>query len=195
MLGEVEPAGCEHHAIAHFARGLQVLIEQGGRHGQRLAGVVETCRVRRIHRKLPRGTDVHAGKVADAVVVLGIAQAVHQHRTGIAIVLSRLVHAHGLDPVDHFLADVRGRLRQRLWRHLFGGQSLQHLGPARIVADHGGHCGVRPKIELRSRCVAAMASDAIACKKGTDGLRESTFQLGVGNVGSAHRRYCDTYKH
>ena len=195
MRREVEPVGREHHVIAHFARGLQILVEQRGRHGQRLAGVVEAGRIGRIDRKLARRANVHAGQVADGVVVLGVAQAARQHRPGIAGVLSRLVRAHGLDPVDHLLAGVRGRLRQRLRRHLFGGQSLQHQGPARIVADHGRHCGVRPEIELRGRCFAAMASDAIACKKGPDGLGESAFQLGVGHVGSAHRGHCDTCKH
>ena len=44
-----------------------------------------------IDRKLPRRTHVHAGQVADGVVVLGVAQAARQHRPRIAGILSRLV--------------------------------------------------------------------------------------------------------
>ena len=137
MRREVEPVGSQHHVIAHFARRLQVLIQQGGRHGQRFAGVIEAGRVRRVHRKLARGTNVHAGEVADGVVVLGIAEAAHQHRPGIAIVLLRLVGRTAWTQSITCWRASAGRLRQRLRRHLFGGQSLQHQGPARIVVDHG----------------------------------------------------------
>ena len=44
--------GRQNHVIGHFARGLQILIQQRGRHGQRFAGVIETRGIGRIDRKL-----------------------------------------------------------------------------------------------------------------------------------------------
>src|SRR6059036_536757 len=128
-----------------------------------------SCRNRPYWRD-PRETPVwdacHAGKVADSVVVLGIAQAAQQHRPGIACVPSRLVHANADDPVDHLLAGVRRWLWRHLRRHLIGSQFLEHQGPTRIVLDYRRHRGVGPEIELPCRRCAAMAHDAIACKKG-----------------------------
>ena len=39
-----------------------------------LAGVIETGWIRGVERKLPGGTDVHSGEVADCVVVFGVAE-------------------------------------------------------------------------------------------------------------------------
>ncbi len=61
MRREGESAGREHHVIADFARRLQVLVEQGGRHRQRLAGVVEAGGIGGIDGKLPRRPNVDAG--------------------------------------------------------------------------------------------------------------------------------------
>ena len=195
MWGESEPIGGEDQVIADFARGLQVFVEQRGRHGQRLAGVVETGCIGRIHGKLPCGTHVHAGKVADAVVVLGVAQAAQQHRPGITRVPSRLVHANAQDPVDYLLPGVRGWLWRYLRGHLLGGQFIEHQGPTRIVLDHRRHRGVWPEIELPGRRSAAMAHDAIAGKKRPHRLRKFAFQISVGDVDCAHRRSCGASKH
>ena len=127
MRREVEPVGREHHVIRHFARGLQILVQQRGRHGQRLAGVVEAGGVGRVDGKLARGTHVDAGQVADGVVVLGVAQPARQHQSGIARVLSRLARAHRLDPVDHLLAGFGGRLFYRSRRHLLRRELLEHM--------------------------------------------------------------------
>ncbi len=115
---EIDSVGRQHHVIGHFARGLQVLVQQRRRHGERFAGVVEAGGIGRIHRKLARGLHVLAGEVADGVVVFGVAQAARQHQSRIAGVLAHLFRAHGLNPVDHLLARLRGRLRHRLGRHL-----------------------------------------------------------------------------
>ena len=183
MGREIEPVRREHHVIAHFARRLQVFVEQRGRHGQRLAGVVEAGRIGGIHRKFAGGSHVHAGQVADGVVVLGVAEAARQHRPGIAGVLPRLVHAYGLHPVDHLLTGRIRRLGRRLRWHLPRGKFLQHQIPAGIVPGHGGHRGVRPEIELRGRRGTTVASDAVAGEKGPDGLCECAIQIGIGGVG------------
>ena len=65
--------------IAHFTSRLQILLQQRRRHGERFARIVETRRIGRIHRKLPRGPHVYAGEIANRVVVFGIAQAPRQH--------------------------------------------------------------------------------------------------------------------
>jgi hypothetical protein len=104
---EIEAVGREHHVIAHFARGLQVLIEQRGRHGERFAGIVEALGIGGVDGKFARGLDIDAGEIADGVVVLGVTQAARQHDPGVAGVLARFLGAHGFDPVDHLLAQFR----------------------------------------------------------------------------------------
>ncbi len=143
MRREDESIGREDHVIRHFARGLQVLVQQRGRHGQGFAGVIEAGRIGRIHRKLPGGTDVHARQVADRVVVLGVAEPAGQHQAGIACILGRLTRAHGPDPENHLLTGVRRRLFCLLWRHLLGRKFLKDQTPVRNVPPHCRHCGVR----------------------------------------------------
>ena len=178
--------GREDHVIGHFARGLQILIEERGRHGQRLAGVVEAGGVGGIDGELAGGAHVDAGEVADGVVVLGVAEAARQHGTGIAGVLARFGGADVTDPVDDGLASFGGRLLDAFGRHLTGGQFLEYEIPAGVIVEDGGDGGIRAEVELGGRIGAAVASDAIGGDEGFDGLREALFQVGIGCVGRAH---------
>ena len=152
--------------------------------------------VRGIHGELARRLQVHAGQIADRVVVLGVAQPVRQHHSGIAGILARLVGAHRLDPVDHRLADIV----RRLLRSPFGGicfaDSFSRTGvPVRIIADHRRHRGIRREVELGGRRRSAMASDAVAGQEGSDGLRELAFEVGIGGFGGVNPGDCDTAKY
>ena len=70
--------------IGDVARRLQILVQQRGGHGQRLAGIIEARRIGRIDRKLARRAHIRARQVADGVVVFGVAQAARQHGARIA---------------------------------------------------------------------------------------------------------------
>ena len=58
----------EDHVIGDFARGFEILMEQEGRHAQRLAGIVEAGRIGRIDGELPRGMNVGAGEIETALL-------------------------------------------------------------------------------------------------------------------------------
>ena len=186
VRSEVEPIGRKDHAIPHFARRLQVLIQQRRRHGQRFAGVVETRRVGGIHGELPRGADVHASQVPDGVVVFRVAQPARQHGPRIARILPRLIRAHGLDPIDHLLADFRRRLRKLLGRHLFRRKLLEDACPSGMILNYGRHGGVSPEIELGRGRIAAMASDAILRDKRLNGLPELPSKDRIGSAGGRY---------
>ena len=85
---------------------------------QRLARVIETSLVGGIDGEFARGTQVHACQVADGVVVLGVAEAPVEHGTRIAGMLADFLGADCLNPLDHLLAGLGGRLRRLLGRHL-----------------------------------------------------------------------------
>lgn len=86
----VDAVGGEDGVVGHFAGGLEVFIEQGGRHSERLAGVVEALGVGGVE-KFAGGAEVGAGEVADGVVVLGVAEAAGEDGAGVAGVFAGLV--------------------------------------------------------------------------------------------------------
>ncbi len=174
--------------IGHFARGLQILVQQRRRHGQRLAGIVEAGGIGRIDGKLAGELHVLAGEIADGVVVFGVAQAARQHGPGIARGLLHLFRAHGLNPVDDLLARFRRRRRHGLGRHLLRGQPFHHQRPAGIIAGHHVHGGVGLEIELRGGRLAAVAGDAILRDERPHGLLELPVEGGGRGAGRSRGR-------
>ena len=184
---EVDAVGRQHHVIGHFARGLQILVQQRGRHGQRFAGVVEARRIGRIHRKLPRELHVLAGEIANRVVVLGVAQPARQHQPGIArgllYLLPRARPESSRSPAA--LASAGG-----------GGIGLGGISFAvslSITSAQRGKsavtmstAGVRLQIELRGGRRAAVASDAILGDERAYSLVKLPVQGGRGGSGRGH---------
>ena len=72
--------GGPHRALG----GIDVVFEQPGRQIQRVADVVETVG-RHVRRKIVRGTNVDAQKIADGVVVFGSIEAVRRHTSGLGL--------------------------------------------------------------------------------------------------------------
>ncbi len=111
----------------HFVGGLQVLVQQGGRHGQGLARIVESGGVGRVDGEFARGPDIHPGEVADRVVVFRVAQPARQHDAGIPGIAPDLPVADRLKPVDCLSTALERGLQLRFGRrHLARFESLEH---------------------------------------------------------------------
>ena len=174
----------ENHVVADFVRGLEVLVDQGGRHGERFAGVVEAGLIGGVDGELAGGLDIDAGEVANCVVVFGVAEAAGEDGAGIAGVLAGFIGAHGLDPVDYLLAGFVGRRGHGGRGHLLRGELVDDEGPALVVLNDGIHAGVRGEIELGGGGFAAVASDAILGDEGAHDFGELAIEDGVGRFGN-----------
>ena len=133
MRREGESVLLQVHVAGHFTCSGQILFQEGGRHRQRFAGVVEARRVGRIDRKFARRADVNARQIADRVVVLGIAEAARQHDAGVARIAARFLFADGMEPVDGRTPLLRRRMPRCLGRHLLRLDALEYLAPPAAV--------------------------------------------------------------
>ena len=107
---ERQAVGLEHEVIGDAPRGLQVFLHQRGRHRERLGRVVEPRLVGRVDRKLLGRPQVHAGQVANRVIVFGVAQPPRGYAARVARVPRRLELADCPDPGDHaWRASAEGR--------------------------------------------------------------------------------------
>ena len=152
-----KPVRRERHVIGHFARREQIFVEQSRRHVERLAGVVEACLVRGVHRKFPGGPEVHTGKIANGVVVFRIAQPVRRHRAGITETPAKFIRTDRLNPVGYQAAALGRRLGQGIGRHLLAPDPVHQQGPVRKILHHGGESRKRLKVQLSGRRRAAVA--------------------------------------
>ena len=151
----------QHEVFRDLPRRLQILRHQTGRNRQRLAGVVKTSLICGIDRKLPRGPQIHACKIADGVVIFGVAETPVQCRPRIAGIFSDFLGAHRLNPVHDLPPRLDGRLRGLLRRHFTRRQAPQNQVPARVIPHHRRQSVVRFQIELSRRGAPAVATGAI----------------------------------
>ena len=156
----------------------RVLFHQGRRERQRLAGVVEALLIRRVYGEFAGGAQIHAGQVANRVVVLRIAQAPRQHRAGIACVPGGLRLLRGPNPRDQrvplFIRRLFGKIRGR---HLFRGNSLRNQRPMGIIPRHR-RCAVEIRqVQLRLWVVLAVTGKAVSLHEGPDGTGKLPLQF------------------
>ena len=110
MRREDETLGLEDDVVGDQPGRRQVLLQEGRRHGERFARVVEAGLVGGIDRELAGRPDVHSGQVANRVIELGIAQPAGQDGARIAGVALGLTVAQVADPGDDRGPFVRPRL-------------------------------------------------------------------------------------
>ena len=97
-----------------------VSLDQLGRHRHRLPDIREALASDAVDGKLAglRRPHVHAGEIADRVVVLRVAQPTQRHRPGIAGPRSRLGIERRRDPVQQLFPLRLIQLRRILRRHV-----------------------------------------------------------------------------
>ena len=184
---EIEAGGLEDQMVGDPPCRGQVFLEQGRRHRQRFARVVEPCFVRRVDGKLSGRPDVDTGQVADRVVELGIAQPPRQHPPGIAGVSLGFAVEHGGDPLDDRAPFVRRRLAPGLLRrHLIRFEPLTHEHPHLVVLDDRRNGGVHAQVQLALGLLAAVAAKAVLFQERKDRLIEAVFERRL--QGDAGRR-------
>ena len=149
---------------------------------KRFAGIIEAGRVGGVDRKFARGTHVHAGQVADGVVVLGIAQTPRQHHARVARTFPRFRPAHRLDPGDHLLANLRWRLLHHFRRHLFGAEPARYRVPTGEILNHLGQRGVALQVQICRSRGATVAPDTVSGDKGPHGLLKTALEIGFGRL-------------
>ncbi len=156
---EHEAVRLEHDVLRDVPRRREVLLQEGRRHGERFARVVEAGLVRRIDGKLPRRPNIDSGEIANRVVELRIAQPPRQHGPRIAGMTPRFAIAQRANPRDDRAALGRLGLVRRLFRrHLLRHEPFEHRFPLRDAAPGE----VAAQIERRLRFLAAVARNAIA---------------------------------
>ena len=188
MRSKLESVRVEEHVIGDFARGLQIFIEQRRRHRQRLAGIIESSHIGRIHRELARGTNVDSRQIANAVVIFRVAEPTGKDDARIAVILACLDFPRGLNPIDHVLPRLIRGLLHLPGRHLLGGESRHDAIPACIVVDNRRRRLVAPQIELCRSLVSAVATRAIGVEERPDRVREFALCVGIGRSRLHSRR-------
>ena len=100
--------------------GLMVAFNQTRGHWHRVSDVGEAFATDTVDRKLagPRWPHVHAGEIADRVVVLRVAQPTQRHRPGITGPRSRFSVERRRDPAQQLFPLGLARLRRVLRRHV-----------------------------------------------------------------------------
>src|SRR5439155_18249215 len=129
----------------------------------------------RIDGEFPSRTHVDARQVADRVVVFGIAEAPGEYHPGVTVMLACFIRPGRLNPVDHVLPRLIGRLARLSGRHLSGGEPGQYAIPTWKIPDHRLRRGVLPQIQLCGRPGSAMAARAVRVEERLHGLREPAF--------------------
>ncbi len=180
---EREAARHKHDVAGHEPGGVEVFLDQGGRHRQRLSRVVEARLVGGIHRKLLRRADVDPGQIADGVVVFGVAQPPREHDARIAGMACGLLGGHRLNPLDDRLNLSGRRTLPRLsGRHLPRLEPREHQIPPALIPDDGITIGIGRQIQSGRRLVAAVACEAIGLEK--------RFDARLKSVGACQRARC-----
>ncbi len=174
---EDEAFGLEDDMVRHPPRRLQVLLQEGRRHGQRFARVIEAGFIGGIDRKFAGRTDIAAGQVADGVVELGVAQAPGQDDARIAGVAIRLPRKQVANPGADRSPFVGGRLTGRvLRRHLSRVQALEHLFPAPRVPGDRRDGAIATQVEVRLRPSRSVTGVAIALEERLDLCGKTAFE-------------------
>ena len=171
--------------VGDLTGGLEVFLQEGRRHRQRFAGVVEALAVGRVDGELARGAQVNAGDVADGVIVFGVAEAPGEDRAGIPSVVGGLALAEVVDPADDPGGLGRRRMLLRLARWHFARLELvEDHGPPGVVGDHARDSGEGAEVEVGLRFVGAVAFEAVGADEGADGGGEGAVE-GIGGGGTA----------
>jgi hypothetical protein len=170
VRGEGEALWGEHGGVGDLTGGGEVLLEEGGRHRQRFAGVVEAVAIGGIDGEFAGGPEVDAGEVVDGVIVLGVGQAAGEDGAGIAGVTGGLALSQVADPADDGLGLAGCRMLARLLRrHLAGFELVEDHGPARVIGDDAGNGGEGTEIEVGLGLGRAVAVEAVGVEERTDG--------------------------
>ena len=157
----------------------EMFRQQCGWHRQGFAGIVEARFVGWIDRKLPRRADVHAGQIADGVIILGITQAPGRHGTRITRMTLRLIPAHGCAPFQDLLPQFcRQMLIGIFRRHLIGLQPVNHQFPSAKTPGHRLRSCVRPEVQFCFLFVLSMTSKAVSLQRRLHHLLEPLRQPG-----------------
>src|SRR5262249_12568659 len=118
-----------------------------------------------------------AGEVADAVVVLRVAETAGQHQTRFAGVASRFLSAHRLNPGDHESALISARLLSGLRRrHLPCRKLIEDELPVREIFDDRRSVRVGPQIKP-CQFRLAVATDTVLVQEGPNIAPEDAIKL------------------
>ncbi len=170
-----KPDGLEHDVVGNEPGRRQVFLEQGRRHGERFARVVEAGLVRRVDGKFFGGPDVDSGQVVDRVVELGVRRAAGRApvrgrpRFSAASRPSRAaIHSTTAPPL------IGRRLVPGLCgRHLFGFEPITHEPPRSVFLDDRRNRGEAAQVELALRLLWAVAGEAVFLQEGPHELDRS----------------------
>ncbi len=177
MRREDEAAGFQHDVVGDQPRRRQVFLEEGGRHGERFARIVEAGLVGGVDGKLARRPNIDAGQVTNCVVKFGVAQTPCQHGPGVAGVALRLVVTQFPNPGDDRGALCRRRPSRRIFgRHLLGVEPFEHLFPLCRILGNRRHTRIAAEVKPGLRLLRAVTRNAIAFNERPHLRRESAFE-------------------
>ena len=169
MRREGETLAPQEQVAGHVAGGLQVFLQEGRRHRQRFARVVEAGRIGRIDGEFARRPEIDAGEITNRVIVLHVAQPAGEHDAGVAGIPADFVFPHRVEPAHGGSPLGRGRMLLRfLGRHLAGLKSFKQQAPALAILHQRTHRVVGAQIHLRLRVVVAVTGDAVGFEKRLD---------------------------
>ena len=150
VFGKTDAVREQHQVPGNLLAGVEELIDQRGRHSQRIAGVGESLARRTVDRKLTRGIQRrHSGKVSHGVVVLVVIEAAQHHAAWVAGQRPRLLDEETVHPLLQGRALLVGGLIGFSGRHLAAREHLLHLDPGFRVAPEIVERLERIEIHLR----------------------------------------------
>ena len=116
-----------------------------------------------IHRKSSGGANIDSGEIVNGVIVLGIAEAAREDRTGIAGVFASFARAHRLDPANGGFAGLgRGLLFGFRRRHVAIAKPLEDEIPVGIILHDRLHRFILAQIKIGLGLLLVMTLDAVA---------------------------------
>ena len=172
VFGKTDAVREQHHVPGDLLAGVEELIDQRGRHSQRIAGVGEALTRRAVDRKLTRGIQRrHPGEVAHGVVVLVVIEAAQHHATGVAGQRPSLLDQKTFHPLLQGRALLVGGLIGFPGRHLSAREHLLHLDPGFRIAPEIGKRLERIEIHLRLGILPLVAVETKLIQQWPDFLR------------------------
>ena len=148
LRGKAEAIRQQHGVLGNGLAGVEILLQQAGRHDQGVAGIGESFPGRAVGGELPGRVQGDPRQVANGVGVLGIVEPSQHHRPRVPGVGQRLRPKIALRPLQQDLPLLRPRLAGSLRGHLPLLQHFDHLEPGPGVPPHLGQGGEPLQVEF-----------------------------------------------